>query len=693
MRVALVIGNDRYADLPADRQLTRAVNDATAVAGKLKGLGFEVVLRTNASRADMLRALAQATHAMEPGGSIVVYFAGHGVEIDGSNYLIPSDAPSPDEASVQLLRDEAISLDTVMYDLRQAGGRLNVVILDACRDNPYSDPQGRSMGGERGLARVDPPSGFFVLYSAGRGQTALDGLKQDSDPNSVYTRVLLRHLADRSPLVDLAKTVQGEVFALARAAGHDQMPAYYDQLEGRPLLTGEAQAASAPEPTAPTPDPRAEELAYWTASNCAGGDLDGCRAYIGKYGQGGRFADLAALKLRPPTRPPPVAAPDANAAARGAVDDVTEADWRGKAGADLLSHALTRVTFAQIEALAATGDARAESLAGEAFDLGIGGQTQSHAQAAVWYRRAAEQGDFRAENNLGNLYVAGQGVTQDYAQAMAWFRKAADQGIAVAQANIAALYENGQGVTQDYAEALAWYRKAADQGNALAQSKIGLFYFYGQGVAQDYPQALAWFRKAADRGDAGSQNMIGTFYYDGRGVTKDYAQALAWFRKAADQGDARGQFNVGMLYDTGHGVAQDSVQARVWYQKSADQGDTDAENQIGDLYYNGRGVARDYAQALIWYRKAAVQGDASAQNNVGAIYNDALGVPRDYAQAMSWYRMAADQGSATAQRNIGELYESGLGVAKDLTQAKDWYRKAAAGGDANAKTWMAAHGG
>jgi YHS domain-containing protein len=264
-RVALVIGNDRYANLPADKQLARAANDATAVAAKLKGLGFEVFLATNAGRIEMLQDLDRAAHAVDPGGSVVVYFAGHGVEIGGANFLIPSDSPAPDAASELLLTNTAVSLDTVMTELRLAGGKINVVILDACRDNPYAG-DGRSLGVARGLDRVSPPRGFFVLYSAGQDQTALDRLDNDTDPNSVYTRVLLRHLTDRISLIDLAKTVQEEVSALALAAHHDQLPAYYDQLAGRPMLTGEPepQAEARVSPPADTP---AETIAKFLIAN------------------------------------------------------------------------------------------------------------------------------------------------------------------------------------------------------------------------------------------------------------------------------------------------------------------------------------------------------------------------------------------------------------------------------------------
>ena len=97
------------------------------------------------------------------------------------------------------------------------------------------------------------------------------------------------------------------------------------------------------------------------------------------------------------------------------------------------------------------------------------------------------------------MYANGQGVAQDYAEALKWYRKAADQGNAKAQNNLGERFRNGQGVAQDYAEAMQWYRKAADQGAAVAQFNIGEMYMYGQGVARDYVRAYTLFNLAAER--------------------------------------------------------------------------------------------------------------------------------------------------------------------------------------------------
>ena len=124
-----------------------------------------------------------------------------------------------------------------------------------------------------------------------------------------------------------------------------------------------------------------------------------------------------------------------------------------------------------------------------------------YATALREWRPLAEQGDARAQYNLGVLYRKGRGVPQDDVQARQWYEKAAAQGQAKAQYNLGTLYLNGSGVPKDYQQALRWFRMAADQGEALAQTKIGIMYDDGQGVPHDFVQAHKWYNLAATNGD------------------------------------------------------------------------------------------------------------------------------------------------------------------------------------------------
>jgi TPR repeat protein len=163
---------------------------------------------------------------------------------------------------------------------------------------------------------------------------------------------------------------------------------------------------------------------------------------------------------------------------------------------------------------------------------------QKLANAMQATRLLADQGDGKAEHDLGSMYSHGQGVAQDDAEAVRWYRKSAEQGNAEGENGLGYMYQEGRGVEQNYSEALRLYRLAAEQGSAKAEDNLGLMYAQGQGVTQDYAEALRWYRKAANQGNASAEYNIGTMYYFGRGVQMNVAEGRRWLRKSADHGDA-----------------------------------------------------------------------------------------------------------------------------------------------------------
>jgi len=174
------------------------------------------------------------------------------------------------------------------------------------------------------------------------------------------------------------------------------------------------------------------------------------------------------------------------------------------------------------------------------------------------------------------------------ARSVAACRSRAEQGDPKAEADLGDMYYHGRGIQRDYGEALRWYRKAADQGNANGEDGVGTMYDYGRGVPQDYTDALGWYRKAADQGHAESENGIALMYSQGHGVPQDYTEALRWYRKAADQGYAKSQYNLGNMYYYGRGVPRNRSEAERWYHKAADQGDEYAQRALG---LEGRGLS------------------------------------------------------------------------------------------------------
>lgn len=225
-RLALVIGNDAYQAVP---KLLNARADARAMAKQLEATGFKVTLQLDLSERAMKDALRTFRTSIEGGDEVVVFFAGHGVQLGAANYLLPVDIRGDSEEQV---KDEAIPLQKILDDLGERKARFSLAIVDACRDNPFRS-QGRAIGG-RGLAPTAAASGQMVIFSAGTGQQALDRLgDKDENPNGLFTRIFLREMAKPGVSIDrVVRTVRNEVVQLAKGVGHDQVPALYDQTLG-----------------------------------------------------------------------------------------------------------------------------------------------------------------------------------------------------------------------------------------------------------------------------------------------------------------------------------------------------------------------------------------------------------------------------------------------------------------------------
>ena len=151
-------------------------------------------------------------------------------------------------------------------------------------------------------------------------------------------------------------------------------------------------------------------------------------------------------------------------------------------------------------------------------------------------RTLAESGDSDAQVKMGKAYHKDEdnveGVKKDCSEAIRWWKKAADQGNAKAQYSLGNSYYDGEGVAVDQTEAVKWFRKAAEQGHAQAQFNLGYAYERGEGVAKDQTEAVKWYRKAAEQGDAYAQYIIGDAYLEGEGVAKDQVEADKWYARA-----------------------------------------------------------------------------------------------------------------------------------------------------------------
>ena len=309
-KVALVIGNDNYESVP---KLKKAKNDALALEQALSDLGFEVIPAIDVTRREMNRQLQVFANTVKPGDVALLFYAGHAIEIDGENFLLPVDIPGAEPGQEAFVRSEAISLNRVLDRMRSTGARLNIAMLDACRDNPFAAANGRSVGGTRGLSRIAAPQGTFVMYSADAGQSALDRLNDaDPNPNSVFTRNLLPLLKKPGmDLVEMARQTRRNVNKLAMTVGHEQTPAYYDSIIGtfrfseekvEPVQVMQQQPT---QPVNPQPQPQQRgtllpgspaDIAFWNSVEDSN-SIPAYQAYLDSF-PNGAFAALARLKIQ-----------------------------------------------------------------------------------------------------------------------------------------------------------------------------------------------------------------------------------------------------------------------------------------------------------------------------------------------------------------------------------------------------------
>jgi hypothetical protein len=225
-RRALVIGNDSYTSVT---KLINAREDAKAMAMSLTSVGYKVTLKLDLNEKEMKSALRIFSSQVQGGDEVLFFFAGHGVQLGATNYLLPTDIEGESEAQI---KDEAIQLQRVLDDMTEKKAKFTLAMIDACRDNPFKST-GRNIGG-RGLAPTTAATGQMVVFSAGSGQQALDRLGiGDKNKNGVFTRIFLKEMQKSGVSIDrIVKNVRNEVAELAKTVGHEQVPAIYDQVLG-----------------------------------------------------------------------------------------------------------------------------------------------------------------------------------------------------------------------------------------------------------------------------------------------------------------------------------------------------------------------------------------------------------------------------------------------------------------------------
>ncbi|MFN7927844.1 MAG: SUMF1/EgtB/PvdO family nonheme iron enzyme [Blastocatellia bacterium] len=281
-RIALVIGNSKYAESP----LLNPANDARDMATLLKEYGFDVLHGENMTQKEMKTLIRSFGDKLRDGGTGLFYFAGHGVQVADHNYLIPVGASIQSEAEIEY---EAVDVGFVLAQMQEAQNPLNILILDACRNDPFARS---SRSAVRGLATVNAPVGTLIAYSTAPGNVAADG----DGRNGLYTEELMKQM--KQPGIRLLDVFLHTRTAVRQRTKGQQIPWESISIEGDFVLNGVTASTTAAW-TTPTAAPAVEtgEQAFWRAIETSSLQED-FEEYLKKFGERGLYADAARARLR-----------------------------------------------------------------------------------------------------------------------------------------------------------------------------------------------------------------------------------------------------------------------------------------------------------------------------------------------------------------------------------------------------------
>lgn len=723
-RVALVIGNATYESLPS---LKNAGNDSKAVADVLKATGFEVHSGADLTRLrfdEVVRGFLRAANDAE---IALVYYSGHGVQVGGRNFLVPTDATLSTPYDIE---QQTIDVADIHAHLSQHA-KAQLIFLDACRDNPFKIDRFwiadslKTVSLTRGLARVSDISaesvvgpggttraiGSLIAYSTEPGNVALDGTGELSP----YTSAFVRHAPTANLEIRQVLTqVRRDVIA---ATDGKQVPWENSSLIDNVYLF------RAPPPPVVTPMLKVEA----SAGEAAPLDLPtprqtggaGLRIRIDRAPETGALV-LAGRKLTSgdivSAREFETLVYDPQGAAPGAIELI------GYAALDAFGQSTQGVAAIAVGA----GEAGKARLARARAE-----DEQRRAAAAAWLRsydgqvRVAMIG--RSATPLGLTAPQGAALisqdleiaaTPDFGRVLVGERPvAAGQRIALAevpqlafQAPIGSERRSGRITLKapgTQVVAALEVKPTLDPCDAEAAAPLDL-----QGVAggklpnEIQPAALAACRAAtarapeinrfhyqlgrallADRKPAEARKAIdeaagrrhlraiweqGNFLALGAFGKPDLAAAAERYRSCAIGGDPYCLFSWGKALFYGQGVAQDVKRGLELMLRSAELGHTYAMNELGFIFTYGRNMPKDVERGLRFYESGAARTDIYSYNNLGLVYLRGAGRDADAAKALDFFRKAAEGGHPYAPTNIGRIYRDGTGVAADRQEAARW---------------------
>lgn len=584
-RWALVLGVSRY-DSPQITSLPNTLNDARTIASSLNTMGFKVYYLENAAKSEILAAMDQIGRE-QPGAEVgIFYFAGHAIQLDGQNLVLPSDIrPTGGDA----LRADAVSVNDMVARMNAIGTKSLVVVLDACRNSPLP---GESATGT-GLALVDAPLNTIIAYATAPGAVAYDG----AGANSPYTAALASALEGaEQDFRDVLRLVRARV---RLATGGTQTPWYIDNTKAP--ITIRPKYDIAPDVLVEMVSGREislETTAWLTIAESA--DPRDFEEFIALFPED-QLVDIAKRQLVEidtgeapdfPLMDIEVTGPEREIPG-GLMAEVTACDILATGVAD---------TMAVVEPVP--------------HDLV---NTRAALRACVEAVR-----DHPLDSRLMNHLARVLRLAHRFDEALHYYEMAADLGNPTAYVGISEFYRQGIGVTPDHMRAFTAARTGALLGSPGAQLMTGIFFREGWGVEQSYPEAMRWMALAVQNGFPHAYVAYGDFFRKGLGVAVNEALAVDYYRKAAVLGSSDAENLIGMAYMRGKGAPHDTDTGINWLVRSSDAGNPYAAFQLGRAFQDGWGVEKNLTTALAYFRLSAQRNYLGAHILIGDILRDGL---------------------------------------------------------------------
>ncbi|MEM9756163.1 MAG: caspase family protein, partial [Pseudomonadota bacterium] len=576
-RWALILAVSDYED-DTIGDLPNTGNDGRTMASVLNQMGFEVYYGEDVGRAEMEALIDQIV--AEQGGSDLgmFYFAGHGLQVDGANFMLPADITPEQAASLDAA---AVSVSDVIGRLRDTGVDDLVVILDACRNSPF---EGVSAIGT-GLALVDAPPNTILAFSTAPGEVASDGV----GTNSPYTAALAQALeSEETDIRDALRLVRARV---RLATGGEQTPWFIDNSGGPLVVTPRADIVAQPDlPILQAGQISLSATAWWTIANSA--DPRDFETFLALFpdaeeAQAAR-RQLVLIDTEPSFPLVEIDVPGAATAVPGGLSslitacDVLASSSRGyMALVEPVPHDLINL---RVAIRACTEAVRNDPLNPRL--LGLLGWVLyldgRFPEAHFYWTQAAELGNASAHGGIAQLYRLGLSVPVDLERAASEMLQGALGGVPDLRVAMGVYYREGWGVPQSFEEARRWFELAVQSGHVGGMSALADLYARGQLGEVDDERALAFYRMAAALEHSDAMNSVGMALMRGRGVEQNTDEGLVWLTAASALGNPFSAFHLGRAHLLGWGVEQDPETALSFFQLSARRNFLEAHIWIGD---------------------------------------------------------------------------------------------------------------